>query len=68
MRTGIVVYLILFGTLTWFGAWCVNYALLHTLHHTLPVVWALLLALVTVDLAIPAALLVKVLVVCGILH
>jgi hypothetical protein len=50
------------------GGFCVNYVLLHVVHQTVPFFWAVVLALVTGDLSIPAAIVVKVLVLLHILH
>lgn len=51
-----------------FGGFCVNYILLHTVHTVLPFFWAIVLALVTGDLSLPLAIVVKVLVLLHILH
>jgi hypothetical protein len=51
----------------WLGPFCVNFVLLHTLHHTIPYIWALLLDLVTGGLGIPAAIIVKVLMLLGVI-
>lgn len=52
----------------WLGAFCVNYVLSVVAHHTIPFIWAFLLSIVTGDLTIPAAIVVKVLVLLGVLH
>lgn len=42
-----------------------NYSLLHTVHKTIPVAWALLLTVVTGDLSVIVAIVVKVLILVG---
>lgn len=52
----------------WWGEWCVNYSLLHTVHKTIPVLWALLITLITGDFSVIVALVVKILILVGILQ
>lgn len=65
MKIVVLFYAVFIGFALWLGEFCVNYTLLHTIHKTLPVVWAILLSLVTADLTVAAAIIVKVLVVLG---
>lgn len=63
-----LLYLAVVLTLVFFvGPFCVNFVLLHIAHHTIAYGWAFLLSLVTGELTIPAAIVVKVLVLLGIL-
>ena len=64
----IVVWSVFLLVGAWIGAFCVNYTLAHTLHTIVPFFWAFLISLLTGDLAIPAAVVVWVLVHLHILH
>ena len=57
---------LILGLVFWLGPFCINFVLLHTLHHTIPYIWALLLDLVTGGLGTPAAIIVKVLMLLGV--
>jgi hypothetical protein len=65
MKIAFFFYVAFIGFALWLGEFCVNYTLLHTIHKTLPVIWAVLISVVTADLTIVAAIVVKVLVVLG---
>lgn len=63
----VLIYLAVFSFFGWLGAFCVNFTLLHTLHKTIPMFWAFLVAILTGDLAVPVAIVVKVLMILGII-
>lgn len=66
-----IIFLVWLGIVllgAWFGAFCVNYTLIHTIHSVIPFFWAFLLSLVTGDMTVPAAIVVWVLVHLHILH
>jgi hypothetical protein len=64
----IVVILAVFGFLIFgLGPLCVNFVLLHTLHHTIPYIWAWLLDIFTGGISLLAAIIVKVLMLLGVI-
>lgn len=61
-----LLYVALIATLVfWLGPFCVNFVFAHTIHHTLPYIWALLVSFFTGELTVPAAIIVKVLLIFG---
>lgn len=61
------LYLAVLVFLVWLGAFCVNYSLEHTLHKTIPFIWALVVTIFTGDLSVLVAIFVKVLILLGFL-
>lgn len=67
MKYAILLYALFIGFVLWLGGFCVNYTLLHTVHKTLPFVWAIVVSVVTGEASVVIAVVVKALVLLGVI-
>lgn len=51
----------------WLGTVCVNYDVFHIWHHTIPVFWAFVINLLCGGLPVALAIVIKILIMCGVM-